>query len=899
MMTSRRNALGRAIALALLGSTLAGIAATAKADDQQSASLDRPISEHAGTRIAEAAAAPVYAITVFDREDLDASGATTLADFLRRTSLNTFGAIRPQSATTLQPLATASLRGLGQDRTLVLVDGRRLTMSPIVGAFQGQDLNAIPFAAIERIEVLPHGASALYGSDAVGGVINVITRKHFEGAEFSIGAGSPRRGGGETEEGSVIFGSSGERGSLVAGASYTTRGIIYQRERDYSSGGASTHSNNLLSAFPRPGTVNDYIVGGLISNPTYGSILPGFDCNSNGFFSTGTGANQRCFYDFTPLAADEAELHGRALFARGNFQINDDWATYLNADVSRSTSFGVLPPVPSFPWPGGAPIIPVGSPNHPALRFPNAGYNPGLPYFLRHRFAAVGPRTDSTEQNNYSLNVGISGRVGNFAVDAGLRHSEQQFYSLGRNAIVAGLVQQRISDGSYNLYDPFSTPRSILDSMTATVNRDAESQLQEIYANATTDLFEMGGGAAQLAFGAEYRSESYADIFDTLHSSGQIVGSAGTGSDGERDVRALHVEALLPITETLDVAVAGRYDDYSDYGSEFSPLVSLRFQALPSLTLRAHFGESFQAPAMGSLDLSSVRSSEFVFDTTYCGIAGLPICEPSFVDVYTIANPELQAEQSRHWGVGLDWQASSWLSLGIDYYDIAIDELIAPLSLFQIIRCANQTIDCPIGVRAFPANAVPGDPSLGLGVARSPSTGEILFIHRGLVNYGTQDTDGIDFKLSTEFELGNWGVLSNRLQLSRVGTFSDLGFDDIVDRPGYPEYRAYLATQWNLGDFSFDWIVNHIDGTLSTGGALTVDTGNDYGYVLRLPSWTTHDLQAAWNTPWNGKLALGVTNVADKGPPVDPQSARGGLPFDYQLYDGYGRVPYVRYTQGF
>ncbi len=764
---------------------------------------------------------------------------------------------------------------------------------------QGQDLNAIPFAAIERIEVLPHGASALYGADAVGGVINIITRKQFEGAQLSIGAGSPRRDGGETEEGSVIFGSSGERGSLVAGASYTTRGIVYQRERDYSSGGASTFSNNLLSAFPNPGTGTGFVAGGLLSNPTYGSILPGFDCNRNGFFSTGAGPNQRCFYDFTTLAADEAELHGRALFARGNFQINDDWSTHLDADVSRTTSFGVMPPALSFPWPGGAPIIPVGSPNHPAVRFPNAGYRADLPYFLRHRFAAVGPRTDSTEQNNYSLNIGIEGQIGNFSVDAGVRHNEQQFYSLGRNAIVTGLAQQLITDGSYDLYDPYSTPRSVLDAMTATVNRDADSQLQEIYANATTDLFDMGGGAAQFAFGAEYRSESYADIFDTLQSSGQVVGSAGTSSRGERDVRALHVEALLPISEALDVAVAIRYDDYSDYGSEFSPLVSVRFQALPALTVRAHIGESFQAPAMGSLDLSPVRSSDFVFDTTYCLIAGLPICEASFVDVYTIANPQLQAEQSRHWGLGLDWQASSWLSLGIDYYDISIHDLITSLSLTQLVSCAANELGCPPGVQAFPVNAVPGDPNLGLGVARSASTGEILFIHRGLVNFGDQDSDGIDLNLRTEFELGNWGALSNRLQLSRVGTFSHLGFDDIVDRPGYPEYRAYLATQWHLGDFSVDWIVNHIDGTLSASGALIEDGGEDNGNPRRLPSWTTHDLQAAWSTPWNGKLALGVTNVADKGPPVDPQSAAGGLPFDYALYDGYGRVPYIRFTQRF
>ncbi|GIX34735.1 MAG: hypothetical protein KatS3mg126_0514 [Lysobacteraceae bacterium] len=131
-----------------------------------------------------------------------------------------------------------------------------------------------------------------------------------------------------------------------------------------------------------------------------------------------------------------------------------------------------------------------------------------------------------------------------------------------------------------------------------------------------------------------------------------------------------------------------------------------------------------------------------------------------------------------------------------------------------------------------------------------------------------------------------------------MNDFSFDGGDDLTGDPGYPEFRATLQNQWTYGDFTFVWNINHIDSTLSTAGTFVRGGGSDYGYAHTLPSWTTHDLQATWNAPWNGKITVGVQNVADKDPVLDPldDSGRG---FDFNLYDGYGRVPYVRYTQNF
>ncbi len=907
-MKIKRNLLSNAVrlgltatAVSLMGLVSAPVFAQDDEAEDEAETMER--IEVTGSRIKRADVEGSLPITVIDRQDIDASGDTSVADFLRNTTFNSFGSFRPQSGSSAQSFAGLSLRGIGAGRTLVLIDGRRAPASPTTG--QGQDLNSIPLAAVERIEILSDGASAIYGSDAIGGVVNIITRKDFEGAEFTVGAGNPRQEGGETEEGSVIFGAAGDRGSLMAGASYNTRGIIFQRERAYSTGGASSYSNNLITATPAPGTLYGFVPGGFV-NVGGGSALPGFNCNqpSRGYSLNPTGS--RCLYDFSFVAADEAEVHGQALFARGTYQINDDWSTYFAANVARSKSFGRYAPVPSSPWPGGQPFIPVGSPNHPAVRFPNGGYNPAVPYFLRHRFAALGNRDVSTDQNSYNLNFGFEGTLGEVFIDAGVRHSEQQYYELGRNYVVGGLAQAAIANGSYNVYDPFNVSRDILDGLIATINRDATTQIQEVYANASLDLFEMGGGSAALAVGAEYRDETYQDIYDTLQSSGQIVGSAGNSAGGGRDVTAFFFEALFPVLDNLEFSAAGRYDDYSDYGSDFSPKVSVRYQPLESLTLRASFGQGFRAPTLDVVTAQPAFSADTVVDPQTCAAFGLPSTCSTQVNAYALANPNLTSEQSDSFSVGLAWDATEWLSLTIDRYDIELEDRIDQITTPEMVSClAAGGATCPTGVGVLPGNVSPPQPSLGLGIARGPS-GEILYAQRGFINGGTLATDGFDINVRTNFDIGSWGALQNQLQISTVGSYSTDNGPDQVDDPSIPEFRAALSNVWTIGDFSFTWNISHIDGTLSQYGFIIKGcdgdaaclTANADDVPLRLSSWTTHDLQATWNAPWDGKLSLGVTNLTDKGPVLDPY-APTGRPFDYNLYDGYGRVPYVRYTQSF
>jgi iron complex outermembrane recepter protein len=856
--------------------------------EQQATTLDR--IQVTGSRIKRADVEGALPVTVIDREQLELSGDVSVADYLRNTTFNSFGSFRPQSGSSAQSFAGISLRGLGESRTLILIDGRRAPVAPNVGS--AQDLNAIPMAAVERIEILTDGASAIYGTDAIGGVVNIITRKDFEGVELTVGKTFPTRVGGDQEEASAIFGAAGDRGRLMGGVSYSNRDIIFQRDRDWSRGGASTFSNNFMTG----------PFGPFLAHPTFGSVVPNA-CGFPGFSISGSGASQRCLYDFTALAADEAAIGNRSLFARGDYEINDDWMAYMSASVSRVKSFGRYAPVPSSPWPGGAPRLDPGTPNHPGN--PNgynagntAGYDPNRTYFFRHRFAALGPRDTSTDANVYDINLGFEGRIGEVDVDFGVRRSEYQYYDLGRNYVVGAIAQQFISNGQYNIYRPFDAPASVKNAMIATINRDSRTINDEIYGVASFDLFELAGGTAAMAIGGEYREEDFRDIYDSLSTANQIVGSAGNSSFGDRTVASAFFETLLPFFSNFEVGLAGRYDRYSDYGNDFSPKVSLRYQPLDVLTFRASYGEGFRAPSLDIVSAQPAFSAAGIVHAPTCLSFGQPPTCSTQVTTYQIANPNLFSEQSEQFSAGVAWDATDWLNMTLDYYDIEITDRVAFIGVGTIVGCLEGTnVNCPSGLSVFPAGTVVPNPSLGLGVTFGPS-GEILNAQTGFANLGTIETDGLDFNLRTNFDLGTMGSLRNQLQVTNPRNFQVDGGRNTVGDEGVPEYRANLNNTWNLGDWTFAWNINYIHGTLSVAGRRAQLGLNDYGYAHNLPSWTTHDVQASWSAPWNGRISLGVQNVADKDPVQDPFDPTG-RGFRFALYDGYGRIPYIRYTQNF
>lgn len=862
--------LSNAIRFALFAGAVSLVSAPVYAQDDDDDDDDRTTLETVnvtGSRISRADIEGSLPVVVISREELDNSGEISVADFLRNTTFNSFGSFRPQSGSSGQSNALLSLRGLGSTRTLILIDGHRAPVSPSLGG--GQDLNSIPLAAVERIEILSDGASAIYGSDAIGGVVNIITRKDYNGVEARFGLSRPSQDGGDTEEASLIFGAASDRGSLLGGMSYNTRDIVFQRDREFSRGGVSTFGNNYRGARQvsgPPGSSNpaDFRATGFLGGVN--NFAPGGrGCTFPGAF-TSSGF---CFYDFTALAADEAAIDNSALFVRGEYQISDEWSTYMSGTVSRVESFGRYAPTPVQIF------VPTSSPNNFV----------GAPVFLRHRLVAAGPRDTLIDSNLYDILWGFRGSLGIFDVDFGARHNEFSYNEFGRNYIVATLFEAAVASGRYNILDPLGNSPDVINGFKATINRDAFFIIEEVFGTASVDLWEMGGGAAAVAFGGEFRSEEYEDRYDSLSEGGVIAGSAGNSAAGDRDVRAVYAELLLPFTDIFEINLAGRYDEYSDYGSDFSPKISMRFQPFESLTFRGSYGEGFRAPTLDILNAATAFSADGVNDPATCIAFGqAPDCQTQ-IDAFVIANPNLSSEQSKQFSVGLAWQPLDWLDLTLDYYDIEIENLIAGIGTGTIIACLNGQIPCPPGVSNIPITAIPGDATNGLGVSRLPN-GQILFVQRGFANRGTLETSGADLNIRTNFAF-DAGNLRNHLAVSYVDNFSFDGGENQAGSFGAPEYRASLYNSWQMGDFEFNYNVNHIGPSLSF-----TDFPDD------LPSYTTHDVQINWNVPWNATVTVGANNVTDKGPNLDPfdSSGRG---YDQSLFDAYGRTPYIRYTQRF
>ncbi len=655
-------------------------------------------------------------LVVLDRGYIDRSGASTLTGLVKDVIFNS-GGVKDETFT--QGFAPASaafdLRGLGVNRTLVLVNGRRVPLFPFAqdGSASFVDINLIPLGAVERIEILKDGASAIYGSDAIAGVVNIILRQDYDGAEISAELGQTDQGDGGEAHVTLTGGLSNDKGNLTFIADYFDRNDVMARDRDISKSALGPLDDRSLAG--DPGTAILLAQGGRPS--------PDPRCSAS---QINPEKGPFCLYDFAPWNTLIPEAQRLGLVASGDYALNESLTTFFAANYTNSQSQRDLGPSS-----GGFFV----APDNPNSLFP------GEPLIAVYRLTELGARTDEFTTDAWNAVGGLRGQVSSWDWELAVGGGEIDSRVRGTDGYTTqDAVEQAIDSGLINPFGP--SPNFNPSSISYETRRDGKSELFYTDLKATGDVVQMRHGPLAAALGAEYRSENFSDDWDPITESGAVLSVGGTSADGDRDVAAVYAEFSVPVLQSLEMQLAGRYDDYSDFGGTFNPKLGLRWKALDNLLLRGTAGTGFKAPSLPELYSGQIVGFDSVFDP----VTGL-VTE---VDTVTTGNAELDAEKSRNFGVGVVWDVIKPWDLGLDYWYIEVEDTVSNDAQFYV---NNEAI--------YPDNVIRDD------------DGRIVLVRNPFKNIAEQKLWGIDFNSNVRWKLTGLGDFAFNLATTYLGSFEE------------------------------------------------------------------------------------------------------------------------------
>ncbi len=869
-----------------------------------------------GSRIKRTDMEGVSPVAQFSREQLEISGHNSLQDFIRTLTFTNGNTADDNNNSFANGTSTFNLRGLGNNATLVLVNGRRV-------AAYGQaqnitqnfvDLNSIPMAAVERVEVLKDGASALYGADAVAGVVNIVLRTDFDGAEYSIGYQTDTEGDSPQTSFNAIFGGGNDRTSFTTTLSYLGRDALFYRDRDFavSADQRPRGGTDQRSTFGYPGTVFIPSLGAY-------SAAPGCpqDLIRPQLGGTVCSLNYNEFINFYP----DSDRVSTALFV--NHDINDDVTLYMDTSVNVNRSVNIAAPAPWVGPYGGIgvttqSILPPGASNTQGIGFElympaNNPFNPfGEDVGLVHRPVEFGPRTQEINGDTYRFNAGVKGYFSgtSWDYDVGLGYSRSNVLIENRNAINAVALQRLLmgipdpaGSGDTLFYNPFgeNDPRVLNTARMVYENRNVSWE-KSLLANFTGSLFAMPAGDAGLAVGFEYRDVYFANESDPLRNVGGIVGT-GQANDtfGARDITSVYAELALPLHDTVEAQIAARYEDYSDFGTTVKPKIGVRWQPLSELVLRASWGESFRAPSLAELFGGIVSSFPGgLVDPVRCpdpvgaqaGVNGNAAdlnqndCGNGQHQVNNGGNPLLEPEESTSWNFGVVWEPSMLenFAVSLDYFKFEHENIITTLPLTTILAINDPT-------QVIRANG--------------PGT-TIVLINNSFTNGAYQEISGFDMTMTYQMEWGE-GLLGFQNSATYYDTFDfapialDANNNPIIGAPidgtgnvtlgDFPQLRDNFSVSYTRGNHSVNATAHYRSGLRTT-------RANSLTGSADTPSWTTLDLSYTYLVGQNSKIQFGCINCADRDPVFDPNSSEEAGYFK-STDDPRGAVIFARWTQSF
>ena len=920
-----------------------------------------------GSRIIQSAINSQQPISIIDRQAIERSGLASVGDLLQQVTAGgkALNAKFNSSGNFGYPAdgggigagsAQVDLRNLSSKRVLVLVDGIRwVNESSASGVSGAADLNTIPMSIVERVEVLEDGASAIYGSDAIAGVVNIITRKNFEGVEVNAYRGEFQDGGATTES-SLTVGGGGEKFHGVFVASYYDQKGISSAEWERSAfpqpkAGLAAGSSALPQGrytFCDPSRPTGAV--GFCGDPDLwydvtlnnGAAPTGWN-NANpgsGNFHNFSGADR---FNFAPFNLLLTPSKRKSMFARVDYNVSDNVNVYVKGLYNNRTSANQAAPEPIFVGPfagsgGLADTISISAlnPYNPFGIDLDAGSNLG---WVTRRPLEVGPRQFNQDVDTWYLNAGIEGSFGDtrrFHWDFNAVTSENKADQTFTNGYNIAKISLALGDPAICALVPGCTPLDLFGGQARpftpeminwirTTQIDQSSQkLTLLAANITGDLFDIGDRTAGFAFGVEHRKYQGAFNPDPLRQSGESQDSFASPVSASYDVSEAYAEFNFPLLASLDASAAIRWSDYSTFGNEPTGKIGLRWKPIDQLAFRGTYSKGFRAPNLGEL-YGLTQFAATLVDP--CGPTGTVIVAPGGPDTpleaacraqgvpngfeqantqittFTGGNPDLDPEKSDSWTAGIVHDAA-WaegfaqrLTFELTYYSHEIEKGIQARDIQALLNACLA--------------AGGTDPTLCSPFTRA-SSGNLNPPNNFLDNLGSIETNGIDLKVDWKGNEQSWGGLNAGLQVTRVNKYEAVDTDGIksqravgieVSDSSIPKLSANMQLGWTKGNWDVALMTRYTDSVKEYCGnaVITNVPGCSEGQAFNeLSAAVYEDAAVSWNNAFtlDGlKLGLNVNNIFGEEPPICYSCSLNG--YDAGTYDLPGTFWAVTLKYGF
>jgi iron complex outermembrane recepter protein len=793
-------------------------------------------------------------VQVISAADLARSGEVTVAGFLRDLAVNSASSWADNFAYGAWGGAGIALRGLSEKYTLVLVDGVRVAPYgwPSNGSDSFVDLDSLPAGMIERIEIVKTGAVSQYGSDAIGGVINIITRKDYQGLEADTDYGLATHGGEPTRKFSLLGGLGDlqqDHYNLTATASYFLQGGYTLADR------ANTRDETYDGAFS--GAADYWNPGGGAAGAALSPCPAGSTLANASTLLSGPGSGTACAVN--TAAGMSLHPHEERFQASANLtvRLSDNVDGVVQLWDSRNITSGYETNSSNEGYVGFSDIVPATN-----------LYNPyGVPTQLTYTFLDQ-PLGLTVRSNFYRALAGLTGSfapqgLGEWDWKATLSHSQSTVDNFATGLESLAGLQNILNNSLFDFSDPSQTPDG-LNGLYATDSNQAISKLDTVdLSSSTTDLFALPAGFVGVGIGAQFLRESQIASNYPLQAAGLVSPVYLQAIDGSRNVAALYYQVNVPLLSALSFTQSSRYDHYSDFGSAFSPRFALSFKPITGLNTYVSYSRGFRAPTLAETSQANstgVQSATDPFSATPDRQLGVP--------VVLGGNPDLQAEHTQNYNLGVNWEPSRDTALGVDLYRIDIHDVIGTPNIQALID-AN-------------------DPAI---VVRN-AEGAIIYVNMTNENLNSLVTDGLELtvrrSLATtagKFSLSaDWVYVRQFTQTSYGDSVDFAGNDLAMDTP----YGASFP-RWK-GNTTFDWNWHDVDAAVTylyTGPYIENIAENG----AHIPSFGQFNLSLAYSGFRNLTIYGKINNILDRFPPFDPVFLNFPLqpPYDPSLYNDEGR----------